>query len=357
MADYYPPNQMGGRGGTAPLPLSPALVSTANLDNLALALRHRTRGIGWKDSVLGYRSHAAQNLLFLSDSLLSGKYRLLPYSRKVVYEPKRREIIITSLRDGIAQRCLCERYLIPRLCPSFINDSAASPVGGKGPLFACQRLNLLLHRHWLENGDEGWVARFDVHDFFGSLDHEWLKKELRRRLSDPFAVAYCEMVIDSYERGLGLGSEISQLLALMCLDGIDHAIKERLRVKCYVRYMDDGVAVVKTKEEARALIAFVEEELAKRNLVANRSKTRVVPLSEPIPFLGWRFVLKPNGKLLRLPKKGKANALIRKARRMKGKGVPKEDIEESLRSSLAHLEWGDSGREIAKISRFMEEDL
>lgn len=357
LADYYPPNEKGGRGRMSPLPLSPALYATTNLDNLMLALRHRTRGIAWKNSVLGFRAHAVQNLLSVSDSLRSGKYKLLPYSKKEVFEPKRRQIVITSLRDGVVQRCLCERYLTKKVCSSFIWDDAASPIGGKGPLFAQKRLKCLLHRHWLRNGREGWAVRFDVHDFFGSLDHDWLKKEVERRITDPFAVAYCEMVIDSYERGLGLGSEISQLLALMCLDGIDHAIKERFRAKCYVRYMDDGVIVVKTKEEAKALLSFVGKELEARNLTLNPKKSFIAPLSKPIPFLGWRFVLKENGRILALPKKGKGNEIVRKGRRMLKAGIPKADIKESFQSSMAHLEWGDSGREISKIRRFMEEEL
>ena len=35
-----------------------------------------------------------------------------------------------------------------------------------------------------------------------------------------------------------LGNQSSQWFALLYLNKIDHYIKEQLRIKCYVRYMD-----------------------------------------------------------------------------------------------------------------------
>jgi len=41
------------------------------------------------------------------------------------------------------------------------------------------------------------------------------------------------------ERSLGLGSQTSQLFALLTLNEVDHFIKETLHIKYYGRYMDD----------------------------------------------------------------------------------------------------------------------
>jgi len=52
-------------------------------------------------------------------------------------------------------------------------------------------------------------------------------------------------IINSYENKLGiglpLGNQTSQWFALYYLDEIDRFIKEKLQIKCYVRYMDDFV--------------------------------------------------------------------------------------------------------------------
>lgn len=68
------------------------------------------------------------------------------------------------------------------------------------------------------------------------------------------------------ERGIALGSHLSQLLQLMYLDGFDHYVKERLRVRHYVRYMDDMLMLVPTKEEAWRVYHAAEVELAKLGL-------------------------------------------------------------------------------------------
>ena len=44
-----------------------------------------------------------------------------------------------------------------------------------------------------------------------------------------------------YNKGLNIGSYISQILASFYLNDIDYFIKEKLGVKYYVRYVDDFV--------------------------------------------------------------------------------------------------------------------
>ena len=51
---------------------------------------------------------------------------------------------------------------------------------------------------------------------------------------------------DSIE--LPLGNQTSQWFALYYLDSMDRLIKEKMRIKYYVRYMDDGVLVHESKE-------------------------------------------------------------------------------------------------------------
>lgn len=57
-------------------------------------------------------------------------------------------------------------------------------------------------------------------------------------------------IIDSFdgEVGLGLGSQISQIMELLVLNDLDHYIKERLKIKYYIRYMDDFILIHPDKE-------------------------------------------------------------------------------------------------------------
>jgi len=52
-------------------------------------------------------------------------------------------------------------------------------------------------------------------------------------------------------KGLPIGRYTSQPLANVSINAIDHAVKERLRVRHYFRYCDDTLALFRTKREAR----------------------------------------------------------------------------------------------------------
>lgn len=360
MADYYQdsqPNSQSRCGSENRLPLSPALLLTADLDNLFKATRLRSRGIAWKDSVLGFRANAVSNTIKLRDELLNGKYKILPYLQFTIFEPKRREIVATSFRDGVVQKSLCKNYLYQALTRHFIYDNGANQIG-KGTDFSRNRLKILLHRFERNYGSDGWVVQFDIHNFFGSLDHGILKRMFRKYLDDKFGFAYCDMSVDSYENdvGIGLGSELSQLMALMYLDGLDHLIKEKLRAPVYVRYMDDGVMVFRTKEEARTALRLLRHEVKIRKLELNPNKTKMYSLKQPITFLGWRYILKENGRIILKPKKGKVKKLKKRIGRMIHGGVPMELINESMNASIASLKWGNAQKEIRSIQDFYNKE-
>ena len=80
-----------------------------------------------------------------------------------------------------------------------------------------------------------------------------------------------------------MGNQSSQWFALYYLDRLDRFIKERLKVKYYVRYMDDGVLIHHDKE-------FLKKALA---------KTQIFPISQGVDFLGFHFYLTDTGKVIK----------------------------------------------------------
>ena len=95
------------------------------------------------------------------------------------------------------------------------------------------------------------------HQNFDSIDHEILKGMLKD-IPDRNVLGLLYHIIRSYEgatdsesgrkKGLPLGNQTSQWFALYYLDSMDRLIKEKMRIKYYVRYMDDGVLVHESKE-------------------------------------------------------------------------------------------------------------
>ena len=309
-----------------------------SFDSLYKALQVCSRGVKWKDGVGVYCSNALKNTHKLRDELVSGKYRIRPYHYFEVTDPKKREVMATSIRDRQFQRSLCDNGLYEDLTEHFIYDNAACQKG-KGTDFALTRLEGHLRSHYRRYGTSGYVLICDIRHFFAETGHDVAKAAVRKRISDDRAYDAVCQIIDSFpgEKGIGLGSQVSQLVQLSVLDDLDHYIKERLRIKRYLRYMDDFVLIHPDKAYLQYCLAQIRKELAKIGLRLN-DKTQIQPIGSGIKWLHWRYALTDTGKVIRKVDKRCMTRCRRRLRRMYAKGVPAKAAAQSYMSWAAHTE-------------------
>lgn len=104
------------------------------------------------------------------------------------------------------------------------------------------------------------------------------------------------------ENGIGLpiGNQTSQWFGLFYLNVVDRLIKEKLRVKYYVRYMDDMILIHHDKEYLKLCKQEIEKCVSEKLNLKLNSKTQIGQLKNGIDFLGFRNILMKNGKILRL---------------------------------------------------------
>ena len=100
------------------------------------------------------------------------------------------------------------------------------------------------------------------------------------------------MNIPKYKKGKGLtiGSLSSQILAIYYLNDIDHYIKEKLKCKYYIRYMDDMLIFDVDKDHLKDIKIEIENKLKDIKLELN-NKTNIYNLKHGFNFLGYRFIL------------------------------------------------------------------
>lgn len=315
-------------------------------ENLRSALNRCCRNVRWKDSVVGYELHAPQNTLHLLNIIRDGKYRISPYQRFIIYEPKRREIVATRIVDRQVQMALCMNGLYDDIVEHFIHDNCACQTG-RGTDYTFNRMKAHLRRFYLKHGKEGWVLKCDVHHFFPSTQHDVAKAAVAKRVSDPKAAKFVFDVIDSFggDAGIGLGSQISQLIELAVLDDLDHFIKEKLRIKHYVRYMDDFILIHHDKEYLKLCRDVIQKELSKIGLELNQ-KTTLYPLRQGVRFLQWRFVLTQTGGIrmkMTGDKQGRERRRLKKIVAKETAGIIEAGTaERSLQAWIANAERGDT---------------
>lgn len=291
-----------------------------SFENLYKAMNKCKSQVMWKDSVAGFVKNGASNCYQLRQELLDGTYKLSPYSVFTIHEKKTRIIVSTRMRDRVVQRSICDNYLYNELTKGFIYDNCAC-LKGKGTDFSRNRLKCHLQRFYRKYGLNGWVLKIDIHDYFGSTPHSVAKQAVEKRVPDEWVKQMVFDVIDSFthiapDKGMGLGSQITQLVQLAVLDDLDHEIKGRLHIKHYVRYMDDFILIHQDKEHLQNCLDVIRMRLAELGLELNEEKTTIQPVRHDIKFLGFRYKLTETGKVVVRLQKGKCKKERKRLRKM-----------------------------------------
>ncbi len=148
---------------------------------------------------------------------------------------------------------------------------------------------------------------------------------------------------DNLGKGLALGNQSSQWLALYYLDRIDRLVKEKLRIKGYVRYMDDFILIHRDK---RYLQYCLEEINKVRNEELNlelNQKTQIEIAYNGIDFLGFNYILTGSGKVirkLRFSSKQRMRKHIKTMKKLKNKSIIDEEyINMRINSFKVHLKY------------------
>lgn len=315
------------------------------------AMHECKKDVMWKTSVAGFIKNGLANCYKLHNQLIDGTYNIDKYSYFHITDPKPRDIVSTRMKDRVFQRSLCDNYVYDEMTRGLIYDNPACQKGG-GTDFTRKRLVRHLQQYHRKHGKEGFVLQCDISNYFGSTRHDVAKSVVDKRISNKWAKSHVYRIIDSYStkespgKGMGLGSQVTQLIQLAVLDDMDHFIKERLKIRKYIRYMDDFILIHHDKEYLQYCRREIEKHLDKIHLKLNQKKTQLFPLKHGIKYLGFSFYLTNTGKVIKKLLRENVSKRRRKLRKLKvlvDEGVlTKQDVNESYESWKSHAEVGNT---------------
>lgn len=268
--------------------------------HLYAAYRKSRRNVGWKASTQQYRSLAPLNVYRTFKRIKAMRYKSKGFYEFTILERgKLRHIKSVTIDERVVQRCLCDYCLVPLLSRTFIYDNGAS-IKDKGYHFARNRVTRFLRKHYRKHGQEGYALIFDFSQFFDNISHELCKDILIKNAPDRRILKLCFHFIDMFgDVGLGLGSQISQIMALASANSLDHYIKEILQIKYYARYMDDGILIHHDKTYLKKCMLKIINYCNMLGIKINEKKTYIVKLSRGFTWLKTKFNLLESGKVLR----------------------------------------------------------
>ena len=167
--------------------------------------------------------------------------------------------------------------------------------------------------------------------FRDRIVHQWYIEEFIK----PYIIP--RFITDSYS----FGNYTSQYFANMYLNELDYFVKEDLKVKYYIRYMDDFVMLLDNKNECIRVMREINDFLNDRLHLKLNKKSKYFHNKYGINFLGYRIF--NDYRLLRKNsiKKIKKNVRIWK-KRYKDDLLKNKEVELSLNSWYAHIKHCDS---------------
>lgn len=186
----------------------------------------------------------------LHDILENETYEFGEYREKPIYEPKPRiALVAPTFPDRFIHHAVVN-ILEPIWSARTYYHSYAC-IKGKGTHAAHKAIAGLIAGY-------DYIAHLDIHHFYQSVDHEKLKRIIRRKIKDTKMLRCLDMIIDTYPDTVGIpvGNVTSPWFGNVFLWAADDFITQKLKLP-YVRYNDDMVIAANTKveiEEARKKI-------------------------------------------------------------------------------------------------------
>lgn len=242
-----------------------------------------------KYEVLKFNVDLETNIVNIIDSIKNGTYKLGKYHIFIIYEPKERIIKCLPYRDRIVQQWYIYEFIKPYIIPRLINNTCAC-IDNRGTHYAV-KLTQKYMRKMKREYNEYYVLKLDIKKYFYNIDKSILYNIMCEYISDKKLLNLTHMFIyDNKDLiGIPIGNYTSQYFANIYLDKLDKYIKEELKIKYYIRYMDDFVLLLKTKEECIILMNKIRYFLKEKLHLELNHKSKYYPNKMGINFCGYRI--------------------------------------------------------------------
>lgn len=280
-----------------------------------------------RNKIFDYNMFYMSNIVNIYNNILNKSYNHGSYNIFLIREPKPRIIMSEKLNDKIVNHLISDYILVPLIEPKLIDMNVATRVnkGTKMAIHYMKKYLITMRRKY----DDFYILKCDIEKFFYNIDHKILLSKLKNILDDNDLYSLLSNIINSTDleyvnkeiikiknkykvnvplykigKGLPIGNQTSQILAIFYLNSLDHYIKEKLHIKYYIRYMDDFILIHHDKQYLKYCLYEITKFLAKEQLYLNK-KTNIYSISNGITFIGFKYMFKNNKLLMLIPSKTK----------------------------------------------------
>lgn len=314
--------------------------NACDLDNIVDMTNKVCLRVKNKKKVSKFELYKTEHICNIKKRLDERNLNVGRYNIFMITDPKCRIVMAQEIEDKIINHLIAENVLVETFENKYPLSMVATRVG-KGTLYGVKLLKRYLNKIKREHKNF-YVLKIDISKYFYKIDHEKLKQILLRKIKDKDALNILFSIIDStnkpyvneeisklkrlrinylensniqnkaelikeveeiplyeYGKGVALGNQTSQAFGLIYLYEINHYIKENLNLKYLINYMDDFVIIHHDKQYLENCLEKIKTKLEiEYKLTLNPKKTRIDSIKNGIDFLGYRFYINDNDKVI-----------------------------------------------------------
>ena len=292
--------------------MSKLIQKIASWDNLLNAFYKAADGKWDWPAVIDFYNSLESNLARMQNEILSGTYHVRSYNCKVIHEKKKRLVMALPFYDRVIQWAIYAQivdWLDKKMIYNSYGSRAKSDVK-RGTLKAVEKLRSWCHICTCKNSEYRYL-KLDISKFFYRIDHATLISIFKRYYkNDDEFIALLTGIITSdkyafglprfksiddvsndemlYDCGMPVGNLLSQLFANVYLNELDQYCKHVLKIKYYIRYMDDIVILSDDLDQIHFYHKKIKVFLLDKLKLDLNDKTCIGKVKSGITFLSRR---------------------------------------------------------------------
>lgn len=300
-----------------------------HLSDLKLVYEQEIRkNVKNKKKIFKFETQKIEYLLDIKKVLENNLYDGGKYNIFLIYKPKLRVVMSQSIYDKIINHYVSRFILIPKLS-KYLNNRNCATRKNMGIDYAIKLFKKDIES--FKKYKEFYFLKLDISKFFYSIDHNVLLNLIKEDLTneeydlvkvilDSTNKPYINKIIGNFEnklgitlpkyeynKGLPIGNQSSQFLAIFYLAKLQHYMIHNLHLKI-VTYMDDYIIIHQNKEYLKECLDIIIDKLYNEyKLSVNKNKTYIANAKNGIPFLGYNFKVINNKTIIKLSKNSKKN--------------------------------------------------
>ena len=288
---------------------------------LSIYEKEIVKNVKHKNKLKIFERNKVQNINTILNILNSNHYDGAKYELLLISEPKLRIVMSLKILDKIINH-FTTRYILEPKLTKHLDDRNIATRKGMGTDYGIRLIKKYLEMN--KKYDTFYSLKIDISKYFYSIDHEVLLGMLKNDLdSDEYQLVSSiihstnqyyvneqimhlkninkntyhdrlqeldSIPLYSYGKGLPIGNLTSQFLSIYYLNRLDHYIVHDLKIKCYLRYMDDFILIHHDKEYLKYCLFKIRSILNKQyKLDINMKKTQISNIKHGFTILGYRF--------------------------------------------------------------------